>query len=176
MKHKLTYFGNPILRKKCEPVKEITPEIQELVQDMIHLMKTHRGIGFSANQAGHPVRIFITQIPYDKEEGQFDEGELLIFINPKLSNPSPQTETREEGCLSIPGIYVPVIRPLAIEVEALDLEGKSFKIQCHGLQARCCMHENDHINGVLMIDRTDPQTKRQMEQRLRELKKKFLNS
>ena len=173
MKSKLIYYGNSLLRKKCQPVEKITPAVQEIVQEMVLVMKEKRGIGLSANQAGHDLRIFITQVPIDTEDGKYDDGELLVFINPILSNPSVESEVREEGCLSIPGIYVPVERPVTIEVEALDLEGRPFKIDCQGYQARCCMHENDHINGVLMIDRTDPRTKRQMDQRLKELKKKF---
>ena len=107
---------------------------------------------------------------------KFEEGELLVFINPKLSNPDPESTSESEGCLSIPGIYIPVERPKTIEVEALDLEGNTFKILCMGYQARCCMHENDHINGVLMTDRTDPRTKRQIDQQINEIKKKFKES
>lgn len=173
MKSKLIYYGNPLLRKRCKEVEAITPEIKEIVEDMITLMKNHRGIGLSANQAGHDVRIFISQVPLEGEDGKYEDGDLLVFINPKLSNPSDDTDVREEGCLSIPGVYIPVERPLTIEVEAMDLEGNTFKIRCMGYQARCCMHENDHINGVLMIDRTDNRTKKQITQRLNEIKKKF---
>jgi peptide deformylase len=173
MKSKLIYYGNNLLRKKCQSVEKITSETQQIIQEMVQIMHEKRGIGLSANQAGHDLRIFITQVPIDTEDGKYDEGELLVFINPTLSNPSLETDVREEGCLSIPKIYVPVERPLSIEVEALNLQGQPFKIRCSGYQARCCMHENDHINGVLMIDRTDPRTKRQMDQRLKELKKKY---
>jgi peptide deformylase len=176
MKSKLIYFGNPLLRKKCQPVESITPEIKEIVAEMIILMNNHRGIGLSANQAGYDLRIFISQVPIDREDGEYEDGDLLVFINPKLSNPGEEYDIRDEGCLSIPGLYVPVARPLTIEVEALDLEGKPFKIRCSGYQARCCMHENDHINGVLMVDRTDPRTKKQIDQRLKEIKKKFKES
>lgn len=176
MKSKLIYYGNPLLRKRCEPIETVTSEVKEIVEEMIILMQKHRGMGLSANQVGHDMRLFITQVPLDKGDGTYEEGELLVFINPRLSNPSPKSEVKEEGCLSIPGIYIPVERPLTIDVEALDIHGNPFKISCDGYQARCCMHENDHINGVLMTDRTSPRVKKQIDQFLKELKKKFKDS
>lgn len=174
MKLPLAYFGNPILRKKCERVDEITPEIRQLVNDMEETMIVHDGIGLAAPQVHRSLAIFITCVPIqDDENPQGQPGKLRVFINPKILEYSDEQWIRGEGCLSIPGIYGPVIRPMHIKVEALDLDGKLFVEDFSGLQARAIMHENDHINGVLFIDRVRGKERQEMEQPLKDLKKKF---
>lgn len=172
MKHQLVYFGNPVLRKKAEPVTAFDATIKDLVEEMKVIMQTYNGIGLAAPQVGVSKRIFITQVPVELEDGNWKEGELLVFINPTLSTPSEETNSREEGCLSIPEVYVSVERPLSIHVHAFSVEGTPFEATYTDLQARCCMHENDHINGVLMIDRTDKKRRKQIEPLLQKLKQK----
>lgn len=177
MKLPLAYFGNSILRKKCERVAEITPEIRQLVKDMEETMIAHDGIGLAAPQVCHSLALFITSVPnQDNEDQPMQPGELRVFINPKIIEYSDEQWIRGEGCLSIPGIYGSVIRPLRIKVEAMDLEGKIFIEEFSGLQARAIMHENDHINGVLFIDRVRGKERQEMEQPLKDLKKKFAKS
>ena len=99
---------------------------------------------------------------------------LLRFnINPKLSSPSSKVDTHGEGCLSIPGVYEKVTRPFSIEVEAMDLEGNIFTETTTGWRARNIMHENDHINGVLFIDRIHPNLRKKIEKALNDIKKKY---
>lgn len=177
MKLPLAYFGNPILRKKCERVAEITPDIRQLVNDMEETMIAHDGIGLAAPQVHHSLAIFITCVPIqDDENQQGQSGELRVFINPKILEYSDEQWIRGEGCLSIPGIYGSVIRPMHIKVEATDLDGKIFVEDFSGLQARAILHENDHINGVLFIDRVRGKERKEMEQPLKDLKKKFAKS
>jgi peptide deformylase len=173
MKLSLAYFGNPILRKKCERVSEITPEIRQLVADMEETMIIHDGIGLAAPQVLHSLAVFIICVPIQISDDEERPGELRVFINPKILEYSDEEWIRGEGCLSIPGIYGSVIRPMRIKVEAMDLDGKTFVQEFSGLEARAIMHENDHINGVLFIDRVRGKERQQMEQPLKDLKKKF---
>ncbi|MDB2614223.1 peptide deformylase [Chlamydiales bacterium] len=172
MNYQLTYYNNSILRKKGEPVTEINDEIKTLVDAMITLMNKHNGIGLAAPQANASLRIFIMSVPIEGPDGTWEDGPLYICINPKLSDPASKTSIRDEGCLSIPGINCPVERPIEITLEATDLNGNLFKKRFSGLEARCIMHENDHINGVLMIDRVPKKERKAFEQKLREIKKK----
>ncbi len=175
MKLPLAYYGNPILRKKCREVEEINGEIRQLVSDMAETLEAQSGIGLAAPQVGKDLRLFITKVPIPSQDDpdQWDEGPLYVFINPTLLEPSAESWENGEGCLSIPKLYVPVVRPYRIQVEATDLEGNRFTKEFSGLQARCCMHENDHINGVLMIDRTDKKHRKEIEADLRRIKKEF---
>lgn len=175
MKLHLAYYGNPILRKKCERVAEITPEIRQFVMNMEETMMAHDGIGLAAPQVKRSLAIFITCTPIGTtdEDPHGQPGELRVFINPKILEYSDEEWIRGEGCLSIPGIYGSVIRPLRIKVEAMDLDGKIFVKEFSGLEARAIMHENDHINGVLFIDRVRGRERQDMDQPLKDLKKKF---
>jgi len=171
----LTYYGNPILRKKSIDVEEINDELQALIDDMIETMNDQNGIGLAAPQVGQNIRLFITRVPMvspdDPEE--MLEGPLLVFINPKLSSPSQEKWDYSEGCLSIPKLYGNVTRPYSITVEALDRYGHPFTAAYSGLQARCIMHENDHINGVLFIDRMDTKERKAIEPDLQKVKNAY---
>lgn len=178
MKLNLTYYGNPILRKKTKPVKEITDEIRTLVHDMVDTMRENNGIGIAAPQVNRSESIFITEVPIklpDSPEGeeQWQQGPLLVFINPKILSYSEEKWNRDEGCLSIPGLRGDVIRPVTIVVQAMDLDGNLFKEEFSWLDARAIMHENDHINGVLFIDRMNQKDRNAIENKLHEIKRKF---
>lgn len=176
MKLPLAYYGNPILRKKGERVAEITSEIKQLVTDMEETMFAHDGIGLAAPQVHRSLALFIVNVPIETEdEDKWLPGKTRLFINPKILEHSEEEWIRGEGCLSIPGIYCPIIRPLKIKVEAMDLDGKIFVEEFTGLEARAIMHENDHINGVLFIDRVRGKERQQLEPLLKNIKKKFAN-
>ena len=149
----LRYYGDPILRQVAKPVEEITDEIRTICQDMIETMNHHNGIGLAAPQVGHLLRIFVSNVDYEDEEGELHLCEPIVYINPILTAPSDAYVERSEGCLSIPKLYASVVRPLSIHLEATDLNGNLFQEECYGYQARNRMHENDHLNGVLFIDR-----------------------
>lgn len=171
---KICYYGHPSLRKKSKPVKEITPEIKEHIQNMLETVKTHNNcIGLAANQVNLLYRIFIVRYFEKDKEGHEKIHPPKVFINPQLSNPSEKTEVMEEACMSFPDFYGPVERPYKITVEAMDENGEMFKEELEGFFARQVMHENDHINGVLIIDRFTPQVKKQSQEVLKELKKAY---
>lgn len=173
MKLDLRYYGDPILRKKAEPIAEITPEIKQLANDMIETMLAMNGIGLAAPQVGHLLRMFVSIVVGEDENGEILYGEPSIYINPHILNPSEATVERSEGCMSIPQLYLPIIRPLSIRIEATDIEGNPFSRECYGYLARCMMHENDHLNGVLHIDRIKGKKRNEIEPILRRIKLKY---
>jgi len=136
-------YPNPILKKKCDEVKEITPEIRELVFNMIKIMQGNQGIGLAAPQVGVLKRIIVVQTT---------EGPVG-FINPRIIKQSKGTEIAEEGCLSFPGLYLKIKRAREIEVRAKNIEGKDLEIHVQGVLARIFQHEIDHLDGILFIDR-----------------------
>ncbi len=173
MKLPLRYYGDPVLRQKAEPIEEITDEIRQLAHDMIETMLALNGIGLAAPQVGRMVRLYVSNVDYEDEDGELHLCEPLVYINPVLSNPSDFLDERSEGCLSIPQLHAPVVRPHSIEVEAQDLEGNVFKRVCEGYLARNMMHENDHLNGVLFVDRIKGKRRTQLEPELRRIKQYY---
>jgi peptide deformylase len=173
MKLPLAYYGNPILRQKCKPIEKIDDKIKQIVKDMEETMHAHDGIGLAAPQIQVSLALFITNIPVEIAPNEYSPGATRVFINPKILEHSKEEWLRDEGCLSIPNVYGTVSRPMHIKVEATDLDGKVFVEEFSGLQARAIMHENDHINGVLFIDRMKGKEKQELEAQLREIKKKL---
>lgn len=174
MKLDFIYYGNPILRKKAKPVENISNEIKQLVDAMIEAMDQKDGIGLAAPQVNHSIALFITRAPIENDENDdWEKGEVRIFINPKILSYSSDEDYFSEGCLSIPKVYGDVFRPLKIKVEATNLEGKRFTEDFSGMSARVILHENDHLNGVLFIDRLESSERKKIDSKLREIKKKF---
>jgi peptide deformylase len=173
MKLPLTYYGNPILRKKCEPIESITDEIKQLVADMIHTLDTSNCIGLAAPQVGRPIRLFVMRRYLAVENGKWKLSDPYVFINPQLTVLSKQTQIDDEACASIPGLRLPVERPMHLRIESTNLKGEKVVEEIEGYHARVIMHENDHINGVLYIDRVDPKLRKQAEPILRDIKKKY---
>ena len=151
----IVFYGNKLLRARCAEVVEITPWIRQLVADMIETMDAKNGIGIAAPQVGHSLRIFVLR-NYIEVEDKTELSPPQVYINPKILHKSEETCIETEGCLSIPGIREEVERPVSITIEAMDLEGNHFTEELSGYNARVRMHENDHINGVLFIDRIHP--------------------
>lgn len=169
---KIYTYGSPILRTKAQPIAEITPDVKKLAQEMMAWVREHDGLGLSAPQVGYSWRLFVACFSTYTPDGQMlAGGDILVFINPVLSNPSTEHWMRTEGCFSLPNLRVSVDRPWAIHVQATDLEGHLFERDLNGLPARIVMHENDHINGVLMIDRLDEREKRRIAADLRRMSK-----
>ena len=173
MKLQLIYYGHPLLRKKAQPVAEITEEIKKLIQDMLETMQGQDGLGIAAPQVGKSLAIFITSPPVEDGKGGYTHEPPRVFINPKLSNPTEQGWEHSEACMSIPKLSGDVIRPVQITVTAQDINGKEFIEVFTGWPARVIMHENDHLNGVLFIDRIPQDQRREMENELRKIKKKY---
>jgi len=134
---------NKILREKTQSVDKIDEEILTLAKDMIETMEQSNGIGLAANQIGRNLRIFI--LPKNLCEKQ-------IFINPEIIKMSKNTYTIEEGCLSLPGVFLPTERAKSLKIKAIDKDGKRFKLKADDLLARVIQHEIDHLNGILITD------------------------
>lgn len=169
----LAYYGDPVLRKKCERVTNFDDKLKQLVKDMEETMNVHDGVGLAAPQVHISLALFITNVPIQIEPDKWKPGITRVFINPRILEYSQEEWLRGEGCLSIPNVFGTVSRPLRIKIEAYDLEGKLFTDELSGMDARAFMHENDHINGVLFIDRIKGKEKEEIEAELREIKKKY---
>jgi peptide deformylase len=173
MKLPIAYYGNPILRKKAPQVEKIDAKMHQLVNDMIETMAAHNGIGLAAPQVHHSLALFIIHVTKDDSEDTWTKGGLYVFFNPKIISFSEELWDCSQGCLSIPKVYGTVTRPLKIVVEATNLQGERFTEEFVGLEAHVIMHENDHINGVLFIDRMKGKERQAIEPLLREIKKKY---
>ncbi|MFY7842450.1 MAG: peptide deformylase [Rhabdochlamydiaceae bacterium] len=151
----LIYYGNPLLRTKAVPVLEINQDIKQLVSDMIETMDLDgRGIGLAAPQVGRSLRIFVLR-KYLFIKGRHSLSEPVVYINPEINIIDEKQQFEEEGCLSIPGIKAKVGRPSKLIIKALDLNGKSFSEEVEGYNARVILHENDHLEGVLFVDKLE---------------------
>ena len=139
---------NSILRQVSKPVEEVGNAERELMKDMLEtLYATPNGIGLAAIQIGVPKRIIVLDTP--REENKKNP---MYFVNPIIKNQSSNLSTYEEGCLSVPNIFVEVDRPSACEVEYLDYNGEKKILKAEGLLATCIQHECDHLDGKLMLD------------------------
>jgi len=151
-------YGDPVLRRKAEPVSAITPQIKQLIDDLIETMYDQVGIGLAAPQVGIPLRVIVVGDP----EG----GGARPLINPVITARRGRA-VAEEGCLSIPGIFAPVERAEWVRVEALDGDGMPVSLEASGLLARVVQHESDHLDGVLFIDRLEPVTRDRIKRRIK---------
>ena len=136
-------IGDDILRKECKPVKEITPRIAELIEDMFETMYEANGVGLAAPQVGILKQIVVMDV---------DDGNQYVLINPEIIEQSG-SQTGQEGCLSVPDEYGIVARPDYVKVRAQDRHGEWFEVEGHGLTARAFCHELDHLDGVLFTDK-----------------------
>jgi len=154
-------YPAPVLRGRAEEVKEIGEETKSLVENMSETMYTYKGIGLAAPQVGIPQRV----ITFDVGEG------LVSLINPLILEEEGE-EVFEEGCLSLPGIRTDVKRAKRILVKGMDLDGNERELEVSGLLARVILHEVDHLNGTLIIDRVSTIRRRLLEGKIRKLRKK----
>ena len=148
---------DPRLKKICEPVARITPEIETLAADMLATMYDAPGVGLAAPQVGVLSRLYVMDCNKDPEA----EPQPIVMVNPQITWTSEGLNTYEEGCLSIPEHYADVTRPAEVRVEWLGLDGKTHQRDFDGLWATCAQHEIDHLDGKLFIDHLGP-IKRQM--------------
>jgi peptide deformylase len=157
--HEIRIYADPVLREKSTPIAAVNGDIRNLGEEMIRIMRESEGVGLAAQQIGETRAICVIEVPaeYDTDE----QGRRLnpglpmpvVLINPELSNPSKKEESRDEGCLSFPGIRGSITRPVSIHVKALDGQGRSIDVDVVGFTARVIQHEVDHLNGILFIDR-----------------------
>jgi len=134
---------NKILRTKSKPINKIDEEILNLIKDMQETMKKDNGIGLSACQIGKDVRLFVIDDNYSKN---------CVFINPEIIKLSKKTEIIEEGCLSLPNMFIPIKRAKSLKIKAINEKGKLFRLKAKNMLARVIQHEFDHLNGILICD------------------------
>jgi peptide deformylase len=151
-------FGDPVLKTRASPVESFDGSLSNLAEDMLATMREHEGVGLAANQVGRLKRILVAAL----EEDEF------VLVNPVVEEAAETTEKELEGCLSIPGIQVEVERPTAITVSGQDASGSPLKIEASGLLARILQHEIDHLDGVLILDRTDRESRKAAMREMRE--------
>jgi peptide deformylase len=141
----LHVLGSPVLRQKSVAVGRVDDEVRRLVEDLFATMHAARGVGLAANQIGVARRVAVVDV------GEEDPP-ALVLINPVILARSDETEVEEEGCLSIPDIFGEVKRAARVTVEALDQDGKPFRVEASGYKARAIQHEIDHLDGILFLD------------------------
>ncbi|MEX1054958.1 MAG: peptide deformylase [Rhodothermales bacterium] len=165
-------YGDPILREVTEDVTSDSPELQELIDNMLETMRAAEGIGLAAPQIGRHERIFVVDLTPTcdtPEELTQLPAQPMVFINPAIVWESESESEFEEGCLSIPEIRDIVVRPDRIRMTYLDREFRSREIEVGEMLARVFQHEYDHLEGVLFIDHITPFRRRLLRRRLREI-------
>ncbi len=143
-------FGDPVLKTRAGKVKEFDDALMRLTEDMLVTMHAREGVGLAANQVGRLRRVLVAAIEEDE----------YVIVNPVIEASSDETEVLAEGCLSIPGIHVEVERPVAVTVSGQDASGGNLRLEAEGLLARVFQHEVDHLDGVLILDRTDRESRK----------------
>ncbi len=136
-------IDDPSVRQKAKKVGKVDASIHRLFDDLVETMRAAPGVGLAAPQLGVPLRVAVVEV----------EEKLYTMVNPQILEYSKETQTGPEGCLSIPGYWAEVTRPLSIRVRALDRRGKRFTMTAEGFLARAFQHEIDHLDGILYIDR-----------------------
>jgi len=144
-------LGDELLRQKAEKIEKIDDEVKKIAVQMLEVVKRDKGVGVAGPQIGFMKRIFVVHIDGDEER---------IFINPSILETSHTTSKYEEGCLSVPGVYANVVRAETIKIQAWNEKGRPFTLEASGLLARVILHEYDHLEGIIFIDRL-PEKKRE---------------
>lgn len=162
---KIITYPHPVLKEVAEPVKKISPEIQELVRHMAETMYAASGVGLAANQIGVLKRVLIFDL-----SGKDEERKLTALINPEITWAEGET-IHEEACLSVIDFAAEVRRSARVKVKALNLEGEPVEIEDEGLLAICLQHEIDHLNGILFIDRLSSLKRTLYKRRLKKILK-----
>ena len=156
--YEISTFGDPVLKSRATPVKDFDESLKRLSQEMMRIMRENEGVGLAANQIGRLQRIFVAA--YEDEE--------FAIVNPVVEWSSENKEQNTEGCLSLPEIQVEVERPYAVTVSGKDTSGTPVRIRAEGLLARIFQHEIDHLDGVLILDRTDRESRKRAMREIRE--------
>jgi peptide deformylase len=144
-------FGDPVLREPAHEVVDFDRELRRLVTDLTETLRSENGAGLAAPQIGVGLRVFVFDV----------DGTRGYLINPVLDFPDEREQDGPEGCLSIPGLYYDTRRRLNVVAGGVDEDGRPVQLVGTAGLARCLQHENDHLDGVMFLDRMDPATRRQ---------------
>jgi|SRR5918995_1168 peptide deformylase len=156
--HEIRTFGDPVLKSRATPVKDFDESLEHLTEEMMRVMREAEGVGLAANQIGRLKRIFVAA----------HDDEVYAIVNPVIEERSETTEKDIEGCLSIPETRVEVERPTAVTVSGRYPSGEPVRVEAEGLLARIFQHEIDHLDGVLILDRTDRESRKNAMREMRE--------
>lgn len=178
---RVTQFGETILREKGSPITQFDESLKELAQNMIDTMYDEEGIGLAAQQVDEALQLFVMDTQLREEDVNFEytfDGKKppldlimpLVVVNPEVEAFSEEVDY-EEGCLSFPDIRGNVKRPTHVRMKFQDVDGNPHQVECDGIFARCILHEFDHLQGVLFIDRMETRTLRSLEAKLKKLKR-----
>jgi peptide deformylase len=154
---RIRQYGDPALRMKAREVEAVDDDLRRLADRMTDLMHEAQGVGLAANQVGVLRRLFVF----------VDEGQDRALVNPVITARSDESELDEEGCLSLREVLVPVERATTVTIEGLDLSGDPLKLELELPSSRIVQHELDHLDGVLILDRTDAESRREALGKLR---------
>ena len=155
--YQIRLFGDPVLTQRSAEVTDIDGSLARLVEDMVETMHEARGLGLAAPQVGVQKRLFVYQL---------EDQDPVAVINPTITESRGEWEF-EEGCLSIPGLYFPIVRPKEIHLTGWDLDGKEISIEADEIEARCFQHELDHLDGRLLISKLDSAQRKEAMRELR---------
>jgi peptide deformylase len=172
-------YGHPVLRQKGARVEAVTDELRQLVADMLQTMRAAHGVGLAAQQVARALQLTVLDVRgvEDRPSTLEIDGEAvnperhmpLVLINPEIA-PYGESVAGGEGCLSFPEICGEIVRPEGVAVRALDEAGQPFEFKCGGLLARAVLHEYDHLQGILFIDRMSHETKESLREELEALR------
>jgi len=157
--YQIRLFGDPVLTQRAAEVTDIDGNLARLVDDMVETMHEAHGMGLAAPQVGVQKRLFVYQL---------EDREPVAVVNPTIAESRGEWEY-EEGCLSIPGLYFPIVRPKEIHLTGWDLDGNELSIEADEIEARCFQHELDHLEGRLLLKMLD---KEQRKEAMRELRRR----
>ena len=151
-------LGDRVLHQPAKRISKVDAAVRDLARDMLRSMYTARGIGLAAPQVGVHKQLLVIDLDIENAAAP-----PLVLINPEITSASASVDTYEEGCLSIPGVYLDVVRPSAIQLSYRDEMGRPRTMKADGLMARCIQHEMDHLQGVLFVDRVTDEGNRNRE-------------
>jgi peptide deformylase len=157
--YQIRQFGDPVLTQPTALVTDLDGSLAQLVEDMIETMHEAHGLGLAAPQVGVQKRLFVYQL---------EDRDPVAIVNPRIAETRGEWEF-EEGCLSIPGLYFPIVRPKEIHLTGWDIEGNEISIEADEIEARCFQHELDHLDGRLLLTLLD---KSQRKEAMRELRRR----
>ncbi len=150
---RLRHYPDPVLRMRAREVEVFDEALARQAEGMIALMRDASGVGLAANQVGSLQRMFVIELG--------EEEEAVAIVNPILTPLGDEVEMGDEGCLSLQGIQVPVERAFAVRLQAQGIDGGKLELELEGLSARAAQHEQDHLDGILIFDRTTPEARRE---------------
>jgi peptide deformylase len=178
MIREIVLYGDPVLRTKCPPLLNITPEILALADDMVETMEAAEGVGLAAPQIGETLRLAVidvsgaeepcTFLKVDGEDANLADYMPLKFINPELSMGKAKA-VMNEGCLSFPEVRTEIRRGDVVTAKLTLLDGRQITMETDGLLSRAIQHETDHLNGILFIDRATPAAKLSLKKKIRKM-------